>query len=59
MPETMAMSPKVTIGTSTEVGKVSTKVAATKVAAAKVSTPATTPMSERIRGNRQTAKRQK
>jgi hypothetical protein len=54
MPETMAMSPKVTIGTSTEMGKVTTKVAA-----AKVSTAAATPMSKRIRGNRQAAKRQK
>jgi hypothetical protein len=48
----MAMSPKVTIGTSTEVGKVTTKMAA-----AEMSTP--TPMSKRIRGNRQAAKRQK
>ena len=53
MPETTAMSPKVTIGASTEVSKV------TKVAAANVSTPATTPMSERIRANRQAAERQK
>jgi hypothetical protein len=49
----MAMSPKVTIGTSTEVGKVTTKMAA-----AKMSTTST-PMSKRIRGNRQAAKRQK
>jgi hypothetical protein len=58
MPETMAMSPKVTIGTSTEVSKVTTEVT-TEVAAAKVAAPAAAWMSERVRGNRQAAERQK